>query len=422
MKLSELQAKHAANLTELGGMIDARDAAGVEFTTEQKAKFDALEAATQVLNDDITRATKEENIRIQTARNKAAAPKEETKIKQRFSFIDVIDSQLPGRRFDGLVAEMHQEAEKEARAAGVNTGFEGRGIPSFLINVKGANVLGQTRDLSSGGAATGAEWVETMEIGHQYGLEIAPKAFGLGVEVLTGLTGNVYITQTAEASAVWESENSSADETTPATSKPVQLSPQRLAAFTDLSKTLMVQTSGVAEQRARIQLQKAVNRKLDYTIFQGTGSDPIPTGVTALGSGLNTNTAVGTPDHQYFLDAWAAIASDNADIDTLKIVTTATIEAFLRGAYLDAGSGRFLMENGKIIGLDAIYSNNCPANTIIMGVWNQFVVGQWGGIDLVANPYTKAKENLIELIINCNFDMGCYHNESFHVGTNVSIS
>lgn len=422
MKLSELQAKHAANLTELGGMIDARDAAGVEFTTEQKAKFDALEAATQVLNDDIIRATKEENIRIQTARNKATKPTPEQEVAQKFSLIRAIKSQLPGQSLDGVEAEMHKEAEKELRDRGVNTGLEGRGIPSWLVNIKGSNVLGQTRDLTSGGTATGAEWVQTTEIGHQYALEIAPKAFGLGVEVLTGLTGNVYITQTGEATAVWEGENTTADETTPATSKPVNLSPQRLAAYTDLSKTLMVQTGGVAEQRARLQLQRAINRKLDYTIFQGTGVDPIPAGVTALGSGLNTNTSVGTPNHQYFLDAWASIVSDNADIDMMSIVSTPTIIAFLRGAYLDAGSGRFLMENGMVTGLSAIHSNNCPADTILMGVWNQFVVGQWGGIDLVANPYTKAKENLIELIINCNFDMGCYHNESFHVGTNVTLS
>lgn len=421
MRLSEIETKRAQKLAELTALIDVRDQSSREFTADEAARFDALEAEVTNLNADFAREQKAESIRKQTALNKANQDAPETKVAKRYSFIDAIQSQLPGRKLDGLTAEMHQEAEKELRAHGVNTGLEGRGIPSWLINVKGSNVLGQKRDLTSGGAATGAEWVETMEIGHQFGLEIAPKAFGLGVEVLTGLTGNVYVTQTASASAVWESENSSADETTPATSKPVNLSPQRLAAFTDLSKTLMVQTSGVAEQRARIQLQKALNRKLDYTVFQGSGVDPIPAGVTATAS-INTFTTGGTPDQLAFLTAWAAIASDDADIDTLKIVTTATIEAAMRGAYLDAGSGRFLMENGKVIGIDTIYSNNCPANTIIMGVWNQFVVGQWGGIDLIANPYTKAKENLIELIINANFDMGCYHPESFCVATDVTLA
>lgn len=421
MKLSELETKWSEVDKSANDMLDARDASGQEFTADQKIQFKALVAERNSLADSIELEKSAESLRKQKALNRANQDAPETKVAKRYSFIDAIQSQLPGRKLDGLTAEMHQEAEKELRAHGVNTGLEGRGIPSWMVNVKGTNVLGQKRDLTSGGAATGAEWVETMEIGHQFGLEIAPKAFGLGVEVLTGLTGNVYVTQTAQAAAVWESENSSADETTPATSKPVQLSPQRLAAFTDLSKTLMVQTSGVAEQRARIQLQKALNRKLDYTVFQGSGVDPIPAGVTATSS-INTFTTGGTPDQLAFLTAWAAIASDDADIDTLKIVTTATIEAAMRGAYLDAGSGRFLMENGKVIGIDTIYSNNCPANTIIMGVWNQFVVGQWGGIDLIANPYTKAKENLIELIINANFDMGCYYPEAFCVATDVTLA
>lgn len=422
MRLSEIETKRAQKLAELKALIDVRDQASREFTADEATRFDALEVEVTNLNAEHARELKAENIRKQTALDQTSKKSPEAKAAESFSLIRAISSQMPGKKLDGLEAEMHQEAEKELRDRQVNTGLEGVGMPSWLVNIKGSNVLGQKRDLTSGGAATGAEWVETVEIGHQFALEIAPKAFSLGVEVLTGLTGNVYITQTGEASAVWEGENTSADETTPATSKPVNLSPQRIAAFTDLSKTLMVQTSGVAEQRARLQLQRALNRKLDYTIFQGTGVDPIPTGVTALGSGLNTNAAVGTPDHQYFLDAWASIVSDNADLDMMSIITTPSIVAFLRGAYLDAGSGRFLMENGTIAGMSATYSNNIPANTILMGVWNQFVVGQWGGIDLVANPYTKAKENLIELIINANFDMGCYHNESFHVGTNVSIS
>lgn len=421
-RLSELETKLDVAEKSAQSMLDARDASGQEFTADQAIQFKALVAEVKSLTDSVELEKSAETLRKRKALEATGKKAPEAKAAEDYSLIRAIQSQMPGKKLDGLEAEMHQEAEKELRDRGVNTGLEGRGIPSWLVNIKGSNVLGQKRDLTSGGAATGAEWVETVEIGHQFALEIAPKAFSLGVEVLTGLTGNVYITQTGEASAVWEGENTSADETTPATSKPVNLSPQRIAAFTDLSKTLMVQTSGVAEQRARLQLQRALNRKLDYTIFQGTGVDPIPTGVTALGSGLNTNAAVGTPDHQYFLDAWASIVSDNADLDMMSIITTPSIIAFLRGAYLDAGSGRFLMENGTIAGMSATYSNNIPANTILMGVWNQFVVGQWGGIDLVANPYTKAKENLIELIINANFDMGCYHNESFHVGTNVSIS
>jgi HK97 family phage major capsid protein len=291
----------------------------------------------------------------------------------------------------------------------------------MLVNVKGKNVYGQTRDLTAGGTGTGLEYVETLEKMHQFGLEIAPKAFQLGVTVWTGLTSNIYVTETGEASAVWETEVASADETTPATSKPVNLSPKRLAAFTDISKQLLLQRN-IADQIVKTQLQKANNRKLDHTIFQGTGVSPIPTGITAT-SGINDfGAATGVPSNQTFLDMWAMLAADNsADLGAISSATTSAIYAFLEGAYLDAGSGRFVLENGKIRGKDVIWSNNVADGTIIMGDFSQFVVGQWGGYDLLVNPYTKGKEAIIEVIINSFFDMGCLRPTAFVKATGVTL-
>lgn len=420
MKLSELQAKHAANLTELGGMIDARDAAGVEFTTEQKAKFDALEAATQVLNDDITRATKEENIRIQTARNKVDQPKPEEKVAERFSFAQAVRDLHRGKA-TGLVAEMSQEADNELKRSGIAQTVEGVGIPSFLVHMKGKNVYGaQTRDLTSGGTATGLEYVAELEKMHQYGLEIAPKALQLGVEVWSGLTGNVYVNQTGAATSVWEGEVDANAETTPATSRPVSLSPKRLGAFADISKTLLAQTSGVAEERVKIQLQKAQNRKLDETIFQGTGVAPIPTGILNT-SNVNTATG-GVPTRQTFLDMWAAIAADEALFNELGIAMPADYYALLMGAYVDAGSGRFVLENGQINGIPVIYSNNMPANNLLLGDFSKFVLGVWGGVDLVINPYTRAKESILEVVVNQFFDMGCLYPQAFCKITDATLS
>lgn len=413
MKLSELQAKRMANLTELGNMLDARDAAGVEFTVEQKAHFDALEAATTLLTEKtIPDAQKEENIRIQRAQNSVNTTTPEEKVAKQFSFIKAL-SGLKNGKVDGIEKEMSEEASNELKSAGVSSTIEGVGIPAFLVNIKGKNVLGQKRDLTSGGTGTGLEYVATLEKMHQFGLEIAPKALQLGVEVWTGLTGNVYVNETGQATSVWETEVATNDETTPATSRPFTLSPKRLGAFTDISKTLLAQTSGAAEERVKMQLQKAQNRKLDETIFQGAGGGTIPTGILNT-SNVNTATG-GVPDRSTFLAMWAAIAADNADFDNMSVVTTASLYAFLQGAYIDAGSGRFILENGVLsgVGTPIIYSNNMPAGNILMGDFSKFVMGVWGGVDLLINPYTKGKENIVEVIINQFFDMGCLYPSAF---------
>ncbi len=419
MKLSELEVLRTAKLAEVQALVATRNQASREFTETEATQFDALEAEIVTLNATIARERKVEDLNKQTVINKSNRETPEAKASKSFSFTRAIDYLAKGKTIDGVEAEMSQEAEKEVRGSGQS--INGIGIPSWMLNIKGSNVYGQQkRDLTAGDAGTGAEYIQTLEIGHQYGLEIAPKFFSLGVEVLKGLTSNVYITETGEATAVWETEVATNDETTPVTSKPVNLSPKRLGAFTDVSKQLLIQTSGVAEMRVKTQLEKAINRKLDYTIANGTGVAPIPKGILAT-VGINSLPGLGVASRASFWSAWAEIAADNADIDTLGIVMPAANYAFLANAPIDAGSGRFVLEDGRIIGINAIHSNNMPAGTILMGVFNQFVVGQWGGIDLMVNPFTKGKEALIEVIVNTFFDMGAYRPTSFCALTGVTM-
>jgi hypothetical protein len=119
---------------------------------------------------------------------------------------------------------------------------------------------------------------------------------------------------------------------------------------------------------------------------------------------------------------WSEIASDEADFDNLGIVLPSAYYALLMGAYVDAGSGRFVLENGQIINIPTIYSNNMPANNILMGDFSKFVMGVWGGVDLVINPYTKAKEGLLEIVVNQFFDMGCLYPQAFCKITDATLS
>jgi hypothetical protein len=418
MRLSELETKRTAKIAEITALVDVRDQASREFTDAEATQFDALEAEVKSLNVQIDRERKVEDTKKQRALNKVQTETPEEKVAKKFSFARAIELASRKKPLDGIEREMNEEADNEARSFGQS--IDGIGIPSFLVNVKGKNVYGQTRDLTAGGTGTGLEYIDSIEKMHQFGLEIAPKAFQLGVTVWTGLTSNIYVTETGEASAVWETEVASADETTPATSRPVSLSPKRLAAFTDISKQLLLQRS-IADQIVKTQLEKAKNRKLDHTIFQGTGVAPIPTGIDATAN-VNSFASGGVPSRQTFIDMWAMLAADNsADLGQINVATTSAIYAFLEGAYLDAGSGRFVLENGKVRGHDVIWSNNVAANTILMGDFSQFVVGQWGGYDLLVNPYTKGKEAIIEVIINSFFDMGCLRPTAFVKATDVTL-
>lgn len=434
MKLSELQAKHATNLKTLGDMMDARDAAGVEFTVEQKAQFDALEAATTVLNDDITRAVKEENIRLQNAKSKASQPKPEEKVAKQYSFQKAIGGLLRGK-LTGAEAEMSQEAEREMRATGLSQGIQGAGVPSWLVNVKGTNIVGQTRDLTSGGAATGDELVEDNLMGHLYGLNVAPMVAALGASVMRGLTGDVHFTKTGVASATWEGEVDANAETTPSTAR-VTLTPKRLGAFTDISKTLLNQTAGFAESIVKKELEMAIQVALDYAAIAGPGTGGSPTGITGFSSvnSVAIGTDGGTPTRAKLIEMETKIAEDNAIISNMAFLTTPGIRGYLKSLATDTGSGIFVWGgDNNLVGYGGYASNNVPStltkgasigtcHAIILGCWDQLLIGQWGGIDLIVNPYTRAKESIVEVVINSFWDIDAKYDQAFCVMLDAKTS
>lgn len=422
-RLNALETKLSSVQKELDDMVTKADAEDRSLTQDETIVWDQKTTELKQLKKDADTERQMELVRQARALDKAIvnSTTPEQKIVKDFSWSRALQC-LVRNKIDGAEGEMTEEARKELR--GTSMEIEGVGFPGWAINFKGTNVINaHKRDLTSGGTGTGLEYIETMEKMHQFGLDIAPKALQLGVEVWAGLTGNVYVNETGVAASVWETETATNDETTPATSRPFTLSPKRLGAYTDVSKTLLTQTSGIAGERVRRQLQNAQNVKLDYTIFQGSGVSPIPTGIFNT-SGINTETSGGVPDRQLFWNIFANVAGDNAWFDDGKsgIAMTAAIYAFLANAPIDAGSGRFVLENGQINGLPVIWSNNIPTNYILFGDYSKFVVGQWGGVDLVLNPYTRAKDNILEVVINQFFDMGCLYPKAFCAVTDATLS
>ena len=93
----------------------------------------------------------------------------------------------------------------------------------------------------------------------------------------------------------------------------------------------------------------------------------------------------------------------------------------------DAGNG-FIWEgpnSGALVnGYRAMANNLLPKNLTkgaynsvlhggVFGNWSELIIAQWGGVDLLINPYTKGKEATVEIIINAWFDHGVRHVESF---------
>lgn len=335
-----------------------------------------------------------------------------------FSFIKAIRSAKQGGQLTGVELEMFQEAQKEARASG----FEVEGniaVPSFFVE-KRAN-------LTAGTAATAGNLIQT-DLGSVIDA-LRPNLIAeqMGVQMLNGLVGNLKKPrQNGVTTAAWAAENATAATSNP-TFEVFTMSPKRLTAVTYVSDTLMRQTALSMEAMVRRELALARDTKLDATIINGSGTGNEPIGIlniAGIGSVVgDTNGAAPTWENIVALNA--AVASNNANMGSLGYLINPATKAKLQTTKKDAGSGIFIMGeiNDQLAGYRAGVTTQVPSNltkgtgtglsAIIYANFNSFLLGTWGGMSILVNPYTSAKEAMTEVVVHSYHDTNYEHAESF---------
>ena len=228
-----------------------------------------------------------------------------------------------------------------------------------------------------------------------------------GAQFMSGLVGNVSVPTYSGATVGWKGEVDAAADGA-GTFDEVELSPKRLTAYIDVSKQFLIQDSVSAEALLKNDIVRAISNKLEATILGNeAGSTTKPEGLFN-GATAATLTYDGTVDMEAELDG---VESYNSPC----YIVSPTIKAKLRKAKTDAGSGQFVYENGEINGIPCYCTS--AAKGIVLGDFSNYVIGQWGGVDLTIDPYSQAANGKIRIVINAYFDAKPLRADAFVKGT-----
>lgn len=224
-----------------------------------------------------------------------------------------------------------------------------------------------------------------------------------GATYMTGLVGDVSIPKYAGTTAAWADECVAAQDGAGAFSE-VLLSPKRLTTYIDVSKQFLIQDSASAEELLRRDIIEAINSKLEATILgAAAGSNTQP-------AGLFNGATTATMTYAGIVGMEATLEGNNVYGD-FKFIVSPSIKATLKTTSKDAGSGRFIMEGNEADGLEVLSTSNSAG--IILGRWEDLVIGQWGGIDITVDPYSQAINGKVRLVVNAYFDAVARRSESF---------
>lgn len=243
-----------------------------------------------------------------------------------------------------------------------------------------------------------------------------------------GLVGNVEIPrQNAGNQAYWVGEGAAPTEGEPGTDQ-VAFSPKQLAAYTDITRRLLKQSTPDAEQIVRNDLIKVMALAVDYAGLYGTGSaNAQPTGLKSI-AGINTMTLAGAmPTYDEYVEMETALATGDADVGAMAYVINpkarGAAKTTLKFPAAAIAQGGTIWEPGATInGYETSVTNQVAATDTFFGNWEDFVVAMWGGLDLMVDPYSLSTSGGIRIVTFQDVDMNVRHVQSFMAATAAAAS
>ena len=231
-----------------------------------------------------------------------------------------------------------------------------------------------------------------------------------GAHILTGLVGDLQIPAMGAENVNWEGETDPAQDGA-STFTNVKLTPHRLSAYIDISKQFLVQDSLGAEALIRRDLVAAIQSKLEATIFSTDAADGSkPAGI------FNGKVATNVTDFK----GLCTLESDVEDANfygPAKYIVSPKAKAAMRAMAKSTKSTQLVMEGDNIDGTPVLSTGHMAKDTFAYGDWSQLYVGQWGAIDLTVDPYTKAADGQVRLVVNCFFDFKLVRPKAVVYGT-----
>lgn len=345
------------------------------------------------------------------------------KESRQFSILRAIRAQV---FHDNKTIQEEAAFEREVSESVVNK-FKGRKfrgniqIPTEVL-VAGMRGMNGKRDLNVGNDAQG---------GYLVANEMQPNSFiellrnsmmvrMLGATVLTGLEGNLSIPKQAGAgTGYWVVEGGDVTESQQALGQ-VALNPKTAGGRTQYTRRMLLQSSLDVENFVRGDLAAVIGRAVDKAGLKGTGASGEPLGIlntTGIGSvSITTHTFT----FAKMVDLETEVATDNADLGKLAYLASAADRGRMKQTEKASSTGLYIWSNmagapgvGEVNGYPAYATNQLADDEVIFGNWADLLIGEWGVLDILVNPYAKSASGGVEITALQDVDCAVRHPESF---------
>lgn len=384
-KIIELQEQRNAKVAELKAITATAETEKRFKTPDELVQWDGLKQDIESLTKEIETLETEERFNFSITKNEVQKEVEtkEQKELRKYDLSKAIGEFAKGK-LEGFEKEMHQEGEREYQRFGQTA--NGLVIPSAVM-----------RSFTKAGNGS-----HISEIAQGYDV-IADRNLlnSLGVTVYDNLTANMKLTFSDGFSAGFVAEGGAVTEGTVNESTD-KLEARRIQGWNSYSREFLAQSATMPQLMQDMvgSIETAVAKEvIDQILAQAAlaGYDPAVDAAKVL-TWKDVMTLKGAVKHPQLVRP--------------KYIAGGDLYSSLEATAKDAGSGRFIVDSGKIgayeavdmqgvvptIADTALDTDTNPTYALIFGDMSRAYVGYFGsGIELLVDPYTFSNEGKLKL-------------------------
>lgn len=242
----------------------------------------------------------------------------------------------------------------------------------------------------------------------------------VGIPVETGVMGDIQwpVMGTVEASIKGEKEalTDTGIDLSKVQAKKVRVGITIPVTFQSINSTSS-DLLGIVQSQARAGLTRLLNRvTFSHQNFTSDFHGPF------AGAKANGTFKGEVPTYKELLSMKGAIYGSGVDAIGFCYVMSENMKSILEATPIDAGSGKMIVENGTIAGYPVFTTeyinygsdkNKANVEYIGAGCFGYLPVNQYGDLRVVVDPYSRAKEDIVQVTINADWSMTTLRTEAF---------
>ena len=387
-----------------------------DLTNDENNEMDSLLLDADKLSVKIERAEKVET-EIRNNVKLAGIPVQKVnteKSTRGWSLFKAINEVRNGGQLSGLELECHQEAEREARKS-----LQGIGIPTMMK---------EDRAIVQGAAGAATNIAPTAIGAYVDSLQASALYNRIGINDLGTVAADTVLPIAGGSTVGWDTEVEAATDGGVNFAK-VTLSPKRLAGYANISNVILAQNGPAAEASVMRDMGRNMGTQIDAAMFGSSTVTNAPaaivttTGTLTFTESAATGAAGASAD---MLEAIQTIADSHGLDGNLAFVNQWALYSNIKSA-TQVTSVSPLYSDDRLAGYPGYFSSapataGGPPITSADGLFGDFsrvTMCQFGPSSITVDPFSRAVNGEVRLIMNNYFDWGVADGASFVKYTTV---